>query len=311
MWRLTATLFLAWAASSACFGETQRLVVATWNLEWFPGGGPFAKGPAQDARIAAVGAELRRMNPDILLVQEVIERESLVQVLTNVPGMSLHVLSAFKGGAFGNRVQQVGIASKLKAKSAWAESWDPSWSGPPRGFAFASLEFGNGSLLMVYSLHLKSNRSSGVDDHQFNLAKREDAMRQLLTHAEDTAKTFTDATVTGVIVGGDFNTNRDNPEWASEGTLTWLDEAGFWDSWSGVPQPLRGSWMGSKDFAACTFDYLFLRGLGKQTAKLWPNDEATSDHHAVVCVIEVLNEESGGSGAQGGSAKPVANKAAE
>ena len=65
----------------------------------------------------------------------------------------------------------------LEPMSAWAEEWKAgSAITPPRGFAFAAYQIAPKQLLLVYGLHLKSNRGQLVED----IAIREESMRQLL-----------------------------------------------------------------------------------------------------------------------------------
>ena len=99
---------------------------------------------------------------------------------------------------------------------------------PPRGFAFAWFKIGNENI-GVYSLHLKSNlimRGNNEVETAKNIRKREVATQQLLNHLRDTIATAI-SSITTVIVGGDFNTNKDQPMFASEKTLSTLTDAGL------------------------------------------------------------------------------------
>ena len=52
--------------------EPTKIRITTWNLEWFPNGSAHDATPeVQAQRIAAVADVLRRINPDIILLQEV------------------------------------------------------------------------------------------------------------------------------------------------------------------------------------------------------------------------------------------------
>ena len=102
-------------------------------------------------------------------------------------------------------------------QAAWSERWK-SMSGvdPPRGFAFAWFKI-KGSDVGVYSLHLKSNlvtTGNKEKEEAKNIRKREVAAGQLLDHMRDViAKAM--PMIGSVIIGGDFNTNRDQPMFAS------------------------------------------------------------------------------------------------
>jgi endonuclease/exonuclease/phosphatase family metal-dependent hydrolase len=95
---------------------------------------------------------------------------------------------------------------------------------PPRGFAFAWFKIGNEDIA-VYSLHLKSNlivRGDREAETAKNVRKREVAVAQLLAHIRDVIGT-TMPSIEGVVIGGDFNTNRDQAMFAAERTLGFLD----------------------------------------------------------------------------------------
>jgi hypothetical protein len=69
-------------------------------------------------------------------------------------------------------IQQIAIASRWPPESAWSESLKQSTATPPRGFSFAAIRRGE-TMLLVYSVHLKSNRG----ELQIDIAKREEAAR--------------------------------------------------------------------------------------------------------------------------------------
>jgi len=129
------------------------------------------------------------------------------------------ICSTFKGGK-----QEEAILAKIPAQAAWSESWK-SMEGidPPRGFAFAWFKIGNADI-GVYSLHLKSNlvtHGDPVAETAKNIRKREIAIDQLMTHVRD----FIGAKIPAInrfIIGGDFNTNHDQPLFAAEKTLDTL-----------------------------------------------------------------------------------------
>jgi endonuclease/exonuclease/phosphatase family metal-dependent hydrolase len=94
---------------------------------------------------------------------------------------------------------------------------------PPRGFAFAWFKI-NGADVGVSCVHLKSNLVRVRDkeaEKAKNIRKREIAADQLLAHLHNMIATALPA-VKGVIVGGDFNTNKDQELFAKEDSLTKL-----------------------------------------------------------------------------------------
>ena len=131
---------------------------------------------------------------------------------------------------------------------------------PPRGrgFAFAWFKIGN-KKIGVYSLHLKSNlimhRNEEVETAK-NIRKREADTFQLLNHLREIIATAIPSIKT-VIIGGDFNTNKDQPMFASEKTLSTLTDAGFRNCMEELPLPKRVTHPGNHGFPDATFDYLF------------------------------------------------------
>ena len=215
MWRIAALLLALSCANVVCsFGETIR--VTTWNLQWFPAGSAKSVPPAvEQQRIAAAAEQLKILNPDVLLLQEIRDWDTCERLSTALRPAQYHTLvcSAFResfGGGIGR--QQVAILAKREAQAAWSESWKHRGKvDPPRGFAFAAIRYG-GRDVGFYSLHLKSNlvRRNGDLEAQLNIAKRESAADQLVQHIED-VRTSIMPSVSAIILGGDFNTNKDQP----------------------------------------------------------------------------------------------------
>lgn len=288
---IPALLLLAGLAAPVTAQEPRPLRVMSWNLEWFPGGSPFAKAEEKRSAVARASAHLARLEPDILVVQEVTSERSLRQALAGHKNLQLHVISNFTNAnpdADTDLVQQVAIASTLPAVSAWTARWKAGFADPPRGYAFAALRVSTSEVVMVYSVHLKSNRATNPFEAQLNIAKREDAAKQLRRHIRETAPSFAPLKVRGVIVGGDFNTNLDNPEWASEGTIRELIDEGFHNTWTGVPPDQRETWRGNHLFAPSTLDYIFLRDLDWPAARTDLLATDVSDHRPVIVDLRTL-----------------------
>ena len=68
------TLFalLAFFVVGSALGQSPAKVrITTWNLEWFPNGSPHETTPEkQKQRIEAAADVLKKLDPDILLLQE-------------------------------------------------------------------------------------------------------------------------------------------------------------------------------------------------------------------------------------------------
>lgn len=269
-------LFIALLLAGHCFAETS-IRIATWNLQWFPGGkmGGASK-EVQDEQIAKVRGEIRKLGADILILQEVGSIGALEELIKPLgEDWKVAILSNFKDGNFVSG-QQVGIVSRLPAEAVWAETWDRGWAGAPRGYAYASFVSGE-TRIAVYGLHLKSNLGNPLE----NTSKREDAMEQLLGHIKTGRDRVPEPDA--VVVAGDFNTDDpDTPAGQSpaERTFGMLRKAGFHWTFDGIPHASRISCPGKGRYPDACFDHVFTRGLGKPMAAVVKAEG--SDHFPVV-----------------------------
>jgi endonuclease/exonuclease/phosphatase family metal-dependent hydrolase len=265
--------------------------VTTWNLEWFPNGKPNELPPAEQAkRIEAAAAVLRPLNSDIILLQEVRDYDACARLGEAIRPHTYQVAicSAFKEpftSGFGK--QQVAILAKVPAQAAWSEAWK-SMEGvdPPRGFAFAWFKIA-GADIGVYSLHLKSNlimHGNKEVEGAKNIRKREVAVTQVLNHVRDVISTSLPA-VKSVVIGGDFNTNLDQPDFREEKTLLKFAEAGFLNVMEGMSQVQRVTHPGSGRYPDATFDYLFASHMSSARPQIVPSE--ASDHYPVTCDFTV------------------------
>ena len=255
------------------------LRVATWNLQWFPGGRMGAPKADQDRQIEQIRGEIRKINPDILLLQEVGSTGALEETLKPLgPEWKVAIVSHFKDGNFISG-QQVAIAARIPAEAVWAESWERGWAGAPRGYAYASFLVGN-KRVAVYCIHLKSNLGNPPE----NTSKREDAMEQLLGHV-DTGRDRVPKP-DAVIIGGDFNTDDpDTPAGQSPGERTFgmLRKAGLRWSFDWVDHKNRITCPGEGKYPDACFDHFFTKGLGNPIATVLPAEG--SDHLPVVIKV--------------------------
>jgi endonuclease/exonuclease/phosphatase family metal-dependent hydrolase len=265
--------------------EPVKIRITTWNLEWFPNGSANdAPMEVQTQRIEAAANVLKKLDPDILLLQEMRDYDACVRLGQAIqPGAyQVAICSAFKGAK-----QQEAIVAKIPAQAAWSESWK-SMQGidPPRGFAFAWFKIGNADI-GVYSLHLKSNRIAHGNkeiETAKNIRKREVSILQLLAHIHDVIGRVIPS-IKGLIVGGDFNTNHDQAMFAAEKTLDTLTSAEYRSVVEGVPFEQRITHPGSHGFPDATFDYLF--GKNVRIGKPIITQTNVSDHLPVTCDIVI------------------------
>jgi endonuclease/exonuclease/phosphatase family metal-dependent hydrolase len=155
---------------------------------------------------------------------------------------------------------------------------------PPRGFAFAWFKIGNADI-GVYSLHLKSNRimfGNKEIETAKNIRKREVSIQQLLAHIHDVIGTVIPS-IKGLVVGGDFNTNHDQPMFAAEKTLDTLTSAAYQSMFEGLPLEQRITHPGTHGFPDATFDYLF--GKNVKFGKPIITQTNVSDHLPLTCDV--------------------------
>jgi endonuclease/exonuclease/phosphatase family metal-dependent hydrolase len=279
---------LAFFVVGSALGQSPKpakIRITTWNLEWFPNGSPHDATPEKQAqRIGAAADVLRKLDPDILLLQAMRDYDACARLGEAIhPGAyQVAICSAFKGAK-----QQEAIIAKIPAQAAWSEAWK-SMEGidPPRGFAFAWFKIGNADI-GVYSLHLKSNLITHGDkeiETAQNIRKREVSSQQLLVHIQDVIETVIPS-IKGLIVGGDFNTNHDQAMFAAEKTLETLTSVAYRSAFEGIPFEQRITHPGSHGFPDATFDYLF--GKNVRIGKPVITQTNVSDHLPLTCDVVI------------------------
>lgn len=252
--------------------------VAFWNIKWFPGGRPNAYRGEEVRQTKAVHADIAKLAADVIGMGEIRDWESTALAVQPLPGFKVDVCSNFAPREGQTVAQQVAIASRLPAMSAWAEEWKPGAAiTPPRGFAFAAYQVAPGHMLLVYSLHLKSNIGEIVE----NIAIREESMRQLLVHMKDMERAYSKLGAITWVVGGDFNTGADDPRFRAEKTFLPLTQNGFQWAWQGIPFDRRITLPPDKRFPAACFDHIFFRNAALRKAEALPTSDTSSDHRAI------------------------------
>src|SRR5436853_7868692 len=157
----------------------QTMRVAFWNIQWFPGRHPNPSVASERAQIASVHRDIRRINADVIGMEEVRDFDNATIAISPLAGFKVDVVSDFPPREGQDVGQQVAIASRLPPLSAWAEMWKSNGAlVPPRGFALAAYEVAPRHVLLVYGVHLKSNRGEIAED----IAIREESMQQLIEH---------------------------------------------------------------------------------------------------------------------------------
>jgi hypothetical protein len=199
-----------------------------------------------------------------------------------LPNFQMLVVSRFRemGSSGPLSIQQLAIASNRPAEAAWSEPFKPSPATPPRGFSFAAIRHGK-TVLMVYSVHFKSNRGEAAT----NIAKREEAARQLLTHVAEMERVYSGSAKVVTVIAGDFNTDPTDARFASEGTFALLREKFVW-SREKVPVSERVTNPAKGRYPDACFDGFLVRGARNFSCKPIPI-QGVSDHFPVMLTVAI------------------------
>ncbi len=275
-------LCLSFSALFATAAEPLRFVA--WNIEWFPGLRPTASAEEADKHMKQCQEALKKMNPDIFIAEEIRDWAAFHELVSAVPGLTVNVVSSFKDPESGRiRNQQIGIASKLKCRGAWWETWAANYPNISRGFSFAALEHPDGGLLMVYGNHLKSNSGGNSEEGaKKNAGMRDEQVTQLLAHKKEIETAFSDQKIMGWISAGDFNTNHDG-QFPLDSVIKSMTLGGYHNTWEGVAKEKRLTWRSQPEskFQPTTFDYIFTQGIKETTAFILEVPRELSDHYPI------------------------------
>jgi endonuclease/exonuclease/phosphatase family metal-dependent hydrolase len=295
--RVTLTLILALGALFAGCGEKGKpgsksaaessgLKITAWNLQWFPGKTPSGGTPAENAaHIAAVISELKAIDADILLLQEIRDPAALQEIVKAIPEYSLDIVSDFRGNL------EVAILTRAPAKATegFMQAFEErEEANPPRGFAYATVMLTDESVLVVYSVRLKSN-SGGIEE---TTPKREESARQLIAHCNGLKERFEkEGKEFFAVIGGDFNSDPTNEKWAEDDTLSMMQDAGFRWAGQGVDHKELISWLTDGRYPDAVFDHMIVmapEGYEVSQSSTHKTDRSVSDHRAVVLELTGL-----------------------
>jgi len=227
---------------------------------------------------------MRWINADVIGMEEVRDFDNATIAISSLAGFIVDVVSDFPPREGQDVGQQVAIASRFPPLSAWVEMWKPNGAlVPPRGFAFAAYEVAPRHVLLVYAIHLKSNRGEISED----IAIREESMQQLIGHIHEMNEAYGKLGSVSYIVGGDFNTAPDDSRFAGETTTRLLRDNGFSWCWENIPFAQRISLPADKLFPAACFDHIFLRNAKLNSARVIETSRRSSDHNAIFAEVRL------------------------
>ncbi len=281
---LSTTFFVATvAAQTPSPAPSPASITATfWNVQWFPGRRPHASRGEENRQIRSVYADLEKMASDIIVLEEVRDSNHAAMAVKPLNGFKVDACSNFPPREGQKEAQQVAITSRLEPFGAWAELWKPEGAiVSPRGFAFAAYQLAPRQIVLVYGLHLKSNRGEIHEDMRI----REASMKQLLFHMKAMNTVYGKLGALAWIVGGDFNTAPDDPRFASEKTIPNLLADGFLWSWQDTPFASRITVPADLRYPAACFDQIFFRHATLVKAWVANTSPHSSDHQAVSATL--------------------------
>lgn len=202
----------------------EPLRVVSWNIAWFPGGHPTRATPESTQRQEkAVRATLQELKPHILLGMEIRDSASWRSL---TPDWNFHFVTSIPRPPDENPDlpnQGLAIASRARPRAAWVVDFSglpQTPDRPVRGLLAAEFIMANGEHLVVYAVHLKSNRGAP----ESNRLRRQRAIRAML---DDWKRLGLDPARDRILVAGDFNTSTHDPQFQDEKTLRLLEEAGL------------------------------------------------------------------------------------
>lgn len=237
--------------------------VAFWNVEWFPGKSPKPPAGGVEKHIRAAAAEVRAASPDILFAEEIGNRRAMEKL---APGRAFYYCTSIPRAADENPGlpnQGLGLASRLMPRRVWVLDFSglaQTPDRPVRGILGAEFALNSGKLV-VYALHLKSNRGYAAG----NRARRQRAVDLL---QEDWRRMGFDPAKDRILVGGDFNTSLDDPQFDGERTLSKLAGVGFVNGAVGLPRHRAFTVSGDSRFPPNNFDHIFV---SLAQARLFPD----------------------------------------
>ncbi len=230
--------------------------VAFWNIQWFPGRHPNASVASERSQIGSVHRDMRWINADVIGMEEVRDFDNTTIAISPLAGFKVDVVSDFPPREGQDVGQQVAIASRFP---------------PPR------------HVLLVYAVHLKSNRGEISED----IAIREESMQQLIAHIHEMNEAYGKLGSVSCIIGGDFNTAPDDSRFAGETTTRLLRDNGFSWCWENIPFAQRISLPADKLFPAACFDHIFLRNAKLNSARVIETSRRSSDHNAIFAEVQL------------------------
>ena len=267
-------------------GSPAIITAAFWNIQWFPGRRPNASPTEENRQIRAVQRDISAAQADILAMEEVRDSEHASLAIQPLTGFKVDVCSNFPAREGQQESQQIAITSRLRPIGAWAESWKRgAVILPPRGFAFAAYQVSPHQVLLVYALHLKSNRGEIHEDIRI----REESMHQVMGHIRAMKRALRKkrrrSPGSSAAISIPRRMSRVSPEkkpfrryWQTVST----------GHGKGFLSPARITMPSDLRYPPAAFDQIFYRGATLSRAWVANTSPQSSDHRAVNVVLNFV-----------------------
>ena len=212
-----------------------RIRVATYNLENFTDGrndGPERTPEIFAAHVRAAAAIIAEANPDILLLEE-IENGRVLEYLNDQLGHPYAYIYISKLRQTSGEKEKLNLALLCRLRPEQVRQlgfYNLGGKGrPARGSLAAEFDLGDGSDLLVYGIHLKSN----FGDMPRNQAQRAIALHHIAADAvSENLRNL--PRPTSIVILGDTNVDPDCPAFAADPSLEPL-AGSYVDLWRGRP----------------------------------------------------------------------------
>ena len=268
------------------------IIVGTWNGNWFPSGRAEhrAHPDVEAATIKAVGRMLRGgiddLDPcgtnDLILCFNEIRGPRVARELCAAIGrtnLSVAVVTGYRRRDRFDQQQDVIMTTLPVADASWSLWRSSKGVRPPRGYAMAKVVVSPAVTSTVYAVHLKSNYGATTEEiRAANRDKRRLPIEQLVA--------MSGSKNAPVIIAGDFNADRWRKEFASETIFATLEDAGYLNLISLLPEGSRGTHP-NRRWGDSALDYIYVRGLEPVgPPKIFPAEDL-SDHQPVFAILAV------------------------
>jgi len=204
-WLLTLAAFFVMALPSVA----APLRIATWNLR--EPAATATSDPSQknaDARIQDAAVALGRLDPDVIILQQVRDWQMCQQVVQALQpaAYSVQVCSSFRDARTGTAGrQQIAILSKRKAYFSWSEPWRAEGQPIAGGFTFAALRLGK-QRIGLFAVQLGDTALTfGTTNDVEKIAQAREACLQQWVRELGSFKQWVTNRIEAVVVAGGLN----------------------------------------------------------------------------------------------------------